>query len=332
MTLQQILESIERSDCVRLMDKCNTYYQYQLRNHPQKMDAINYLKQRGLTGRIVRDFGIGYAPPGWNNVISEFGDIQLLTDCGMVIHGDNNAYDRFRNRIMFPIHDIAGMVAGFGGRVLNDDKPKYLNSPETVLFHKSNELYGLYQATRASKRLPRLLIVEGNMDVVTLHQFGIACAVATMGTACGVTHLFKAFRYTDEIVFCFDGDKAGITAARRALDAAIQVIDDSRTVRFMFLPADEDPDSLVRKIGAEAFTTMIYQAMPLANYIMWLAADGLDIGTIEGKALLIKNAAAIAHSIKPGIHRQSLLDQLESATGLPSQSIIELAFSHDSNN
>lgn len=317
---------------LQAMNAINNYYQYQLRNHPQKMDAINYLKGRGLDGNTAKIFGIGYAPPGWNNVISEFGDIQLLTDCGMVIHGDNNAYDRFRNRIMFPIRDVDGMVVGFGGRVLNDDKPKYLNSPETVLFHKSNELYGLYQATRVSERLPRLLIVEGHMDVVTLHQFGITCAVATMGTACGITHLLKAFRYTDEIVFCFDGDKAGITAARRALDAVIQVIDDSRTVRFMFLPADEDPDSLVRKIGAEEFTRMIGQSMPLANYIVWLAADGLDIRTIEGKALLIKNAATIAHSIKQGTHRQSLLGQLESATGLPSPSIIELAFSHDSNN
>lgn len=323
---------VEHSQHRNLMSRCADYYQLQLRTHPQKMEAITYLQNRGLDGRTAKIFGIGYAPPGWQNIIEQESSIELLSECGMVIHGDTNIYDRFRNRIMFPIHNVSGHVIGFGGRVLNDDKPKYLNSPETAIFHKSDELYGLYQAIASNgNTLDRLLVVEGNMDVVSLHQFGITYAAATMGTACGTTHLLKAFRYTNEIIFCFDGDKAGLSAARRALDAAIQVINDNRAVKFMFLPSNEDPDSLVRKIGKDAFQALIDHAMPLVNYILWLSSEGLDIGTIEGKALSIKRAAQIACNMPPCCHMDNLLAQLSVISGLPVQNIVDLAFTNSKN-
>src|SRR5690606_22389951 len=254
--------------------------------------AVDYLKGRGLSGEIARDFGIGYAPPGWDNLLQALGrderDRQLLIESGMVVvkEDDGRMYDRFRDRIMFPILDNRGRVIAFGGRVLSDEKPKYLNSPETAVFHKGQELYGLYQARKAQRQLQRLVVVEGYMDVVALAQFGIPYAVATLGTATSTEHLKKVFRHVPEVIFCFDGDRAGRQAARRALDAALPVMSDGRQARFLFLPEGEDPDSLVRKQGSAAFEQLLAGGQPLADYLFSALAEGLDMDSLEGRARL----------------------------------------------
>src|SRR5690606_16109864 len=260
-------------DLYQVLDGAARYYREQLRHHPDAKRAVNYLKQRGLTGTIARDFGIGYAPPGWDNLLQMLGkdaaEQKLLLDAGMVVvkEEDNKRYDRFRDRIMFPIIDSRGRVIAFGGRVLTDEKPKYLNSPETEIFHKGRELYGLYQARKAVRHLRRLVVVEGYMDVVALAQFGIRYAVAPLGTATSTEHLQTVFRHCPEVIFCFDGDNAGRQAARRALESALPVMEDGRQARFLFLPEGEDPDSLVRVRGTAAFEQLLDGAMPLADYL-----------------------------------------------------------------
>ncbi len=241
-----------------LLAKVDQYYRQQLRQHPQSRRAVDYLKQRGVSGEIAAEFGLGFAPPGWDNLERQLGQSaevrEKLVSTGMLIKKDSGgSYDRFRDRIMFPIRDRRGRTIAFGGRILPDnqekgDKPpaKYLNSPETPLFHKGQELYGLYEARQALRDITRLMVVEGYMDVVALAQYGIRYAVATLGTATTEEHLHKLFRLTPEIVFCFDGDRAGREAAWRALNNALPVMREGRQIRFMFLPDGEDPDSYVR--------------------------------------------------------------------------------------
>jgi DNA primase len=319
-----------QKDLFNILEAAARFYRDQLRHHPQAARAVDYLKGRGLTGAIARDFGIGYAPPGWDNLLQALGkderDRQLLIDSGMVVvkEEDGRMYDRFRDRIMFPILDNRGRVIAFGGRVLTDEKPKYLNSPETSVFHKGRELYGLYQARRAQRQLQRLVVVEGYMDVVALAQFGIPYAVATLGTATSIDHLKKVFRHCPEVVFCFDGDRAGRQAARRALEAALPAMEDGRQARFLFLPEGEDPDTLVRAQGAAAFEQLLDKAQPLADYLFGAVSEGLDTESLEGRARLSTLAAPLIGLLPEGVYKTLMLDALATRTGVSSQRLVHL--------
>lgn len=319
-----------RQSIYTLMEQVSHYYQQQLRQHPQRQKAVDYLKQRGLSGEICKTFQIGYAPAGWDNLLREFGQtpagLRLLLDAGMVIEREDGSghYDRFRDRLMFPIHDNRGRIIAFGGRVLNDDKPKYLNSPETVIFHKQQELYGLYHARQANRHLQRLIMVEGYMDVVALAQFGINNAVATLGTAAGTAHMEKVFRHSSEIVFCFDGDEAGKKAARRALDAVLPLMQSGRQARFLFLPEGEDPDSWVRNIGADKFNWQLQQAGSLTEYLFALCSEGLDLARADDRAMLISKLMPYASQLPDGPLKSLLLRSLSEKTGLPVEELQQL--------
>lgn len=319
-----------RKTLYKLMEQANDFYQQQLREHPNKNTAVSYLKNRGLSGQIAKDFGIGYAPVGWDNLIKQLATSNehqdLLLEGGMIIHNEekDRFYDRFRERIMFPIRDSRGRVIGFGGRVLNDEKPKYLNSPETSIFHKGQELYGLYEARQAYRQLPRLLVVEGYMDVVALAQYGIRYGVATLGTACSEEHLRRGFRFTSEIVFCFDGDAAGRKAARRAMENALPAMEDGRQIKFLYLPEGEDPDTLIRQIGDQKFTRLIEEAPSLEHFLFEELGQGFDTQTMEGRARLCKLAAPLLDQLPRGIYRELMFQQLSNRTGLTRDAVITL--------
>ena len=319
----------ERKSIYQLLEAAANYYKQQLRTHPAKNKGIHYLKGRGLSGEIARDFGIGLAPPGWDNLLQSLDttdeSLDLLISSGMLINRDDNKiYDRFRDRIMFPIRDVRGRVIGFGGRVLDNSKPKYLNSPESPVFHKGEELYGLYEARQANNQLKHLLVVEGYMDVIALAQFDIRNAVATLGTACREDHLHKAFKYTQEIVFCFDGDNAGRTAAKRALEASLPVMTDGRQVKFLFLPEKEDPDTLVRQVGTQKFSHMIEHALPLEEFFFDVVSENLDSRSMEGRARMSKLAAPLLDRLPNGVYRQLMFQQLAKRTGLDTDTLLEL--------
>ncbi|MFC6981051.1 toprim domain-containing protein [Microbulbifer taiwanensis] len=297
------------------------------------------MRNRGLSGEIARDFGIGLAPPGWDNLLNELGDTAQKADqleqAGLAIRrqdsdgnsksGQRHHYDRFRNRIIFPIRDQRGRAIAFGGRVLGDDKPKYLNSPETPIFHKGRELYGLWEARQANRSLERLIVVEGYMDVVALAQFGIRCAVATLGTACGEEHIKLAFRHAPELVFCFDGDQAGRAAARRALEAALPQMQDGRSLRFLLLPEGEDPDTLVRQVGGERFEQLLdEQARPLEDFLFDLLGEDINLQTMGGRARLSKQAAPLLDLLPEGVYRQLMFQQLAARTGLDKETLQEV--------
>lgn len=331
-TRQQAKAEQVRRNVYDLLQSVSDYYQQQLREHLDKNKAINYLKGRGLSGEICKQFGIGFAPPGWDNALKAFGQqaegLALLREAGMLVERDNGTgfYDRFRDRLMFPIIDNRGRVIAFGGRVFNDDKPKYLNSPETTVFHKQNELYGLWQARQANRHLQRLIMVEGYMDVVALAQFDITCAVATLGTAAGEKHMEKAFRHTSEIVFCFDGDEAGRKAANRALDAALPLMQDGRQIRFLFMPEGEDPDSWVRTIGRDQFFWHIEKAQSLSERLFDLCGEGLNLQSVDDKSVLVSRIRPYLQRLPEGSFRLLLLQALSDRTGL-ALSVIEQLFS-----
>ena len=310
-----------RDDLYSVVTEADNFYRQKLRAAEAK-PAVEYLKGRGLTGKIAAQFGIGYAPQGWDNLLKVAGTseekVKLLADSGMLVvkPEEKKQYDRFRHRIMFPIRDQRGRTLGFGGRVLDDSTPKYLNSPETPIFHKGRELYGLYEARQALKEIPYLLMVEGYMDVIALAQFGIHNAVATLGTALTENHLQKLFRYTSEIVFCFDGDSAGRRAASRSLDIALPEMRDGVTAKFLFLPEGEDPDTMVRNLGAEKFQTQIQNATPLSEFLFEEMAEGIDIETGEGKAKLSKLIAPKINQIPAGVFKQLMLEELSRKTSI----------------
>jgi len=312
-----------RKQLYSVLAEAEKYYRTQLRAHPESKLAVDYLKTRGLTGAIAGTFGIGFAPPGWDNLITHLGHddsrVGLLLEAGLVIRkddGGNRVYDRFRQRIMFPIRDTRGRTIGFGGRVLGDDKPKYLNSPETPVFHKGSELYGLYEAHTQLREIPNLVVVEGYMDVVALAQHGIHNAVATLGTAATDEHLAKLFRYTSEVIFCFDGDNAGRKAARRALETCLPAMTDGRSARFLFLPEGEDPDTLVRKLGSEGFSKLLTSAQPLSEFLFTALQEGLNLDSVDGKARLSKLCAPLINRIPDGVYRQLMLKQLAQRTDM----------------
>ncbi len=306
-----------------VLDRAADFYRSQLKASPQ---AIDYLKKRGLSGAVAARFGLGYAPAGWKTLAGVFPsyDDPLLEEAGLVRHreSDNEAapdgplaadrgrYDWFRQRVMFPIRGSDGQVIGFGGRVLDDSKPKYMNSPETPVFSKGRELYGLYEARQALRDKGFVLVVEGYMDVVALAQWGFCNAVATLGTACTAEHVQKLFRFTDHVVFSFDGDAAGRRAAARALEAALPHATDLRTVRFLFLPPEHDPDSYVRGVGAEAFERALAEAVPLSRQLLAQAADGCDLTTAEGRARMLAQARPLWQALPDGALKRQLLPEL----------------------
>jgi DNA primase len=295
-----------------LLDQVAKFYQTQLRTHSQAQRVVDYLKQRGVSGSIAKDFGIGFAPPGWDHVGVAFEkQKQALFDAGMLIKKDEGGYyDRFRERIMFPIHDRRGRIIGFGGRIIDQGEPKYLNSPETAIFQKGHELYGLYQSLQANRELKRVLVVEGYMDVIALFQHEITYAVATLGTATSAHHIEQLLRHTNEIIFCFDGDQAGKTAAWRALQVVLPLMRDGIQIRFMFLPDGEDPDSLVRKDGTERFTQRILDADTIADFFFHNLATQADIASTDGRARYVKLATDLLEKLPPSIFQQMMLDEL----------------------
>lgn len=319
----------ETKQLLSILQAANLYYQQQLRTHPQRSKAVDYLKGRGLTGQVAKHFSIGFAPPGWDNLLNSIGsspeNIELMLKAGLLIKRDQDGhYDRFRDRIIFPIRDTRGRVLGFGGRVLTDEKPKYLNSPETPVYHKANELYGLYEAKRANSKLKHILIVEGYMDVVALAQHGIDCAVATLGTATNSTHLTRLFRLVSAVIYCFDGDNAGRTAAWRGLQTTLPILEDGRQVRFLFLPEGEDPDTLIRKIGKDRFETLLAGATSLADFFFDHLGAGIDTHSIEGRAKLSSLAAPLLRQLPMGIYRQLMIDRLALMAGVDNKTIDNL--------
>ncbi len=295
-----------------ILAACARFYSEELKSHPA---AIEYLRGRGLSGEITRDFGIGYAPAGWDGVIKKLGTdatrLEQLKQAGMLSEGKSGSYDKFRDRIMFPIHDRRGRVIAFGGRALTDDGPKYLNSPETSLYHKSRELYGLYLARQRAGRLDSILVVEGYMDVVALAQFGFRNVVATSGTATTAIQVEILFRAADTVVFCFDGDKAGRKAAWRALQAAMPKLREGLQAKFMFLPDGEDPDSMVRKHGADEFAQQVDNARPLSEFFFQHFTNDIDLGSIDGRARLVEQAQPFIETIPEGVFRDMMTARLE---------------------
>jgi DNA primase len=308
-----------------VLARATEHYRKQLKNNPR---AIGYLKGRGLTGQIAARFGMGYAPEGWRGLASVYPkyDDPLLVESGLVIvQGENEAdqkrYDRFRDRIMFPIRSVQGEVIGFGGRVLDKGEPKYLNSPETPVFVKGRELYGLYEARQALREKGYVLVVEGYMDVVALAQLGFPNAVATLGTACTADHVHKLFRFTESVVFSFDGDAAGRRAAGRALEAALQHATDTRTIRFLFLPPEHDPDSYVREYGPEAFERCVAEAVPLSRQLIDTAQEGCDLGSPEGRARFLAQARPLWQALPEGNFRRQMLGELAQLSGLGTEEL-----------
>ncbi len=299
----------------KLMSTVNRYYQQQLLQHNDARQVNHYLQQRGLTKEIIEKFSIGFAPSGWHNLENLFKNNtnvrKLLVETGMLIEKEHKHYDRFRNRIMFPIHNRRGHIIGFGGRVfVAEDNPKYLNSPETMIFHKGKELYGLYEVLQENRRVDHFLIVEGYMDVVALAQHGITNAVASLGTAISKEHLQTLLRYAPDLIFCFDGDAAGKQAAWRGLDIILPLLKDSYRIRFMFLAEGEDPDSLVRKLGKDKFTELLQSATSLADFLFNELTRGIDANDPAAKAQLKEKAKPFINKIPAGIYRELLMQRL----------------------
>lgn len=321
-----------QSSLTDLLAQAAAAYQKALKAQPR---AVAYLKQRGLSGQIAKHFGLGYAPEGWRHLASVFPDYQdpKLVDAGLVITDaeagqDDPAqakrYDRFRDRVMFPIRNIKGETIGFGGRVLDKGEPKYLNSPETPVFHKGSELYGLFEGRKAIQDRGYALVVEGYMDVVALAQMGVGQAVATLGTACTPEHVRKLLRFTDTVVFSFDGDSAGRRAARKAMDAALPLVTDTRTFKFLFLPAEHDPDSFVRQEGVAAFEAAVEAAVPLSQFLQDSACAGQDLDTLEGRAHALAAARPLWSALPDGVFKQALLGQLAQRTRMASDELAAL--------
>ena len=294
-----------------MLEKAANAFQQQLKVAPK---AVTYLKGRGLSGQIAKRFGLGYSPEGWRSLASVFPDYDdpLLAESGLVIvnEEDGKRYDRFRDRVMFPIRNIKGECIGFGGRVMGDGTPKYLNSPETPVFHKGRELYGLFEARDSIHSTGYVLVTEGYMDVVALAQWGFPNAVATLGTACTPDHVQKLFRFTDSVVFGFDGDAAGRRAARKALDGALTYATDVRSIKFLFLPQEHDPDSFIREKGSEAFSLAVANATPLSKFLIEVASEGCDLNSAEGRAHLSSNASPLWRALPDGALKRQLLSEL----------------------
>jgi DNA primase len=322
-------------DLYTLLAEVTAFYRAELASSER---AHGYVTKRGLDAGSLERFAIGYAPASWNDVLRRFGTTddarRRLSEAGLIIERERSSddqrrsgdlhYDRFRDRLMFPIRDARGRVLAYGGRVLDQGEPKYLNSPETALFHKGRELYGLYEVRQSRAAIKRLLIVEGYMDVVRLHQAGIVYAVATLGTATTPEHLKRAFRVASEVIFCFDGDRAGRAAAWRALNNALPEAQAGREMRFLFLPDGEDPDSLVGKEGMAAFEARYAQALPLSEYLVQHLLAEIDISHADGKARFVAQAKPLLERLPDGPYRELLLDRLASAIGVTAERFLKI--------
>ncbi|MEX0732373.1 MAG: DNA primase [Aquisalimonadaceae bacterium] len=305
------------AELYELLGKAAQQYGHWLRQHPDKRRAVDYLRRRGLSGEIAAHYGIGYAPAGWDNLLRKLGDEEQMVTAGLAIRNDKGRiYDRFRDRVMFPIRDRRGRTIGFGGRVLDDGEPKYLNSPETPVYHKGRELYGLYECLQVSRRPDEILVVEGYMDVVALAQHGFANAVATLGTATTTQQVDRLFQTSRDVVFCFDGDRAGRQAAWRALENVLPAMRDDRQARFLFLPEGEDPDTLVRQQGADGFRALLKDATPLSEFLFRELATDTNLGSVDGRARVIERAAPMLNRVPPGVFRDLLAEELAKRSGV----------------
>jgi len=320
---QQQERQQKQRDLYDVMHAVAKFYRHQLRDHPSSEQAKNYLRQRGLSPQIAKEFVIGYAPDGWDTLVKGLhADARLqqqLIEVGMLVQKDSDKiYDRFRERIMFPIRDGRGRVIAFGGRILGDGQPKYLNSPETPIFHKSNTLYGLYEMRQSREKIDNILVVEGYMDVVALAQFGVRNAVATLGTATTVEHLDLLFRQVTEVVFCFDGDNAGLKAAWKALELALPMMEKERSVKFLFLPEGEDPDSTIRKEGVDGFRARVQQALSLSDFLINGLKGKLSypVNSIEGRQQLVALAEPYVQSAH-GLYQFLLAEGVAELVDLP---------------
>ncbi len=311
----------EGDDLYAVLLKAAQHYRQQLKNAPR---AIDYLKKRGLSGEIAKQFGIGYAPDDWQGLQVAFPDYnaKALVAAGLVIQGEEGKrYDRFRDRIMFPIVDQRGNIIGFGGRVLDQGEPKYLNSPETALFEKGRELYGLYQARRPIRDAGRVIVVEGYMDVVALAQHAIGYAVATLGTATTPAHVQKLMRQAAEVVFCFDGDDAGRRAAWRALENSLEQLVDGKQLSFLFLPQGEDPDTCVRKLGKDAFEKLLGDAKPLSQFLLDELKSRVDLATHEGRARLLQEAKPLVSRVQAKFLGKMIRQSFAQVAGITMQDL-----------
>ena len=311
-----------RSALFAVLERADHWFQQQLRQHPERGRAVDYLKGRGLTGATAKRFGIGYAPPGYENLLKALGggqtlEQQLLEAGLLAARESGGSYDRFRDRITFPIRDGRGRTIGFGGRVLGEGQPKYLNSPETPVFHKGRELYGLWECRQALRDPERVLLVEGYMDVVGLAQAGVPEACAALGTAATADHLEKLFRLAPEVVLCFDGDGAGRRAAWKAAQLALDALTDGVSVRVLFLPDGEDPDSLVAKEGAEAFRARLAKAEALSSYLFRMLSDGLDVSVLDDRSRLAHRARPLLERIPGSLVKTLMYQKLAEMTALP---------------
>ena len=310
--------------------EADTLFQANLRNHSQSSEAVEYLKSRGVSGLIARDFGIGYAPDSWDylkKALNRFSD-KVLVDAGLLVSNDNGrTYDRFRNRIQFPIRDTRGRVIGFGGRILGEGNPKYLNSPETEVFHKNKELYGLFEARRTNQELNNVILVEGYMDVIALAQAGFTNVVATLGTATSERHFEKLFQRTKEVVCCFDGDKAGRSAAWKSLNSAFPSLTEGRILKFAFLPEEDDPDTFVRR-DRKQFVRLIKTAVAAGDYFFNQISTGLDLASIDARARLAELAIPLLDKIPQGLYRTMMIERLGREAGV-SISTIESRLGQD---
>jgi DNA primase len=326
-TQHQAQSSPQKQNLYELMGKVAKYYIHQLNTHPNSDVFRHYLTQRGLSKQTIERFGIGMAPEGWDNVLKTFGQqasvSQQLLEAGLLIKNDaGRTYDRFRHRVMFPILDRRGRVIGFGGRVLDDSTPKYLNSPETPIFHKGTELYGLYQVRQANRQLEQILIVEGYMDVVALAEHGINNAVATLGTSTTADHLRVLLRAAPEVVFCFDGDRAGREAAWRAVENALPMLGGNQQLKFMFLPEGEDPDSVVKSQGASGFQQAVSQAQNFSDFFFDTLSSRVDISSMDGRARLVELVKPYLKKVPVGVYRD-MLEQRLSALSQTNRSLLD---------
>jgi DNA primase len=304
-----------------IVESANNWYQQQLKQHPDARHAIDYLKARGLDGQTAGEFGVGFAPDGWDNLIKAIGGddqrLALLAEAGLVIKKDEGGYyDRFRGRVMFPIEDHRGKLVGFGGRVIGKGEPKYLNSPETPLFHKGSELYGLYRARREMGELDESVVVEGYMDVVGLAQNGVKNAVATLGTATTPVHMRRLFRAASKVVFCFDGDRAGRKAAWRAMQVALPFMEDGRQIKFLLMPDGEDPDSLIRKEGHEGFARRLAESLSLDAFLFNSLASALDLSQMDQRAKLASLARPLLQTLPSGNFKTMMYAHLSELVGV----------------
>ena len=319
-------------DLYEILEQASQFFRDQLRQHEKAENAVEYLKQRGLTGEIAAAFGIGYAPPGWDNLLRHLSsknvtEKQMLAAGLLIAKQGGGYYDRFRDRIIFPIRDRRGRVIAFGGRALGEDTPKYLNSPETEVFHKGKELYGLYEARKYSQDLQRLIVVEGYMDAVSLSQYGIKNVVATLGTATTKEHLDKLFRVVPEVIFCFDGDRAGREAAWRALENSLPLMREGHQIKFMFLPEGEDPDTIVRQEGETGFHQRLQQAQAFSNFFYESLSKSIELNTIDGRSFLVEKAKPFLQKLPDGVFRHMMINKLAEISHVEPDKLSTLIFS-----